>query len=58
MRGAPVRSIQTLAGHKHLTTTLRYMHLAPGETDRAIKLLARGTGEVSEKGESSGKKAE
>lgn len=42
MRGAPVGSIQKLAGHKHLTTTIRYMHLAEGETDRAIRLLDRG----------------
>ncbi|HEX5661449.1 MAG TPA: site-specific integrase [Polyangiales bacterium] len=42
MRGAPAPVIQKLAGHKSLTTTLRYMHLAPGETDRAIELLQRG----------------
>jgi integrase len=41
MKGAPVTTIQKLAGHKHLVTTTRYMHLAPGETDRAIKLLER-----------------
>lgn len=41
MRGAPVTTIQKLAGHKHLATTIRYMHLADGETDRAIKLLNR-----------------
>ncbi len=39
MRGAPALSIQKLAGHKNMQTTLRYMHLAPGETDRAIRLL-------------------
>lgn len=39
MRGAPARSIQALAGHENLTTTLGYMHLAPGETTRAIALL-------------------
>ena len=42
MRGAPALSIQKLAGHKNMQTTLRYMHLAPGETDRAIRLLDRG----------------
>ena len=36
---APVLSIQKLAGHKNLQTTLRYMHLSPGETERAIRLL-------------------
>lgn len=39
MRGAPALSIQKLAGHQNLQTTLRYMHLAPGETHRAIALL-------------------
>jgi integrase len=44
MRGAPVGSIQKLAGHKHLATTIRYMHLADGETDRAIRLLENNPG--------------
>lgn len=39
MRGAAVGVIQRLAGHKHLATTIRYMHLAEGEADRAIRLL-------------------
>jgi integrase len=39
MKGAPALSIQRLAGHRNLQTTLRYMHLAPGETDRAIRML-------------------
>ena len=39
MKGAPALSIQRLAGHRNLQTTLRYMHLSPGETDRAIRLL-------------------
>lgn len=30
MRGVPALSIQALAGHKELKTTMRYMHLAPG----------------------------
>ncbi len=42
MRGAPALSIQKLAGHKAMQTTLRYMHLSEGETDRAIQLLNRG----------------
>lgn len=44
MKGVPAGSIQKLAGHKHLVTSLRYMHLAEGETHRAIKLLGRGAG--------------
>jgi integrase len=39
MKGAPALSIQTLAGHEDLATTLGYMHLAKGETERAIRLL-------------------
>lgn len=39
MRGAPALSIQKLAGHEDLGTTLGYMHLAAGETERAIRLL-------------------
>lgn len=30
MKGAPALSIQRLAGHKNLQTTLGYMHLASG----------------------------
>ncbi|HEY5376446.1 MAG TPA: site-specific integrase [Polyangiaceae bacterium] len=39
MKGAPALSIRHLAGHEHLQTTLSYMHLAKGETERAIGLL-------------------
>lgn len=49
MLGAPVGSIQKLAGHRHLATTIRYMSLAEGETDRAIKMLGRDLGEMREK---------
>jgi integrase len=39
MRNAPARAIQELAGHRDLTTTLRYMHLSPSAVDAAIRLL-------------------
>ncbi len=39
MKGAPALAIQQLAGHENVQTTLGYMHLARGETERAIRLL-------------------
>lgn len=39
MRGAPMRSIQELAGHRDLATTQRYMHLSPSALTDAIALL-------------------
>jgi integrase len=40
MAGAPVLEIQRLAGHAHLTTTMKYMHLAPNADQRtAVRLL-------------------
>jgi integrase len=41
MEGAQATAIQKLAGHQHLVTTERYMHLAPGVTQSAIRLLDR-----------------
>ena len=39
MAGAPTKAIQALAGHANISTTERYMHLAPGATEAAIRLL-------------------
>jgi integrase len=45
MRGVPARTIQQLAGHTNLTTTMRYMHLVPGAAEDAIAMLeGRGKG--------------
>jgi site-specific recombinase XerD len=41
MRGAPVRAIQELAGHRDLVTTQRYMHLSAAAIESAIGLLER-----------------
>jgi hypothetical protein len=45
--GSAALSIQKLAGHEDLQTTLGYMHLAVGETDRAIRLLEEPHGHVN-----------
>lgn len=39
MRGAPATTIQALAGHAHLSTTMRYMHVVKGAKEAAIALL-------------------
>lgn len=44
MRGAPMRAIQELAGHRDLSTTQRYMHLSPSALTDAIRLLDRSGG--------------
>ncbi len=35
----PARVIMDLAGHRHITTTLRYMHVLPGATAEAVAAL-------------------
>ncbi len=39
MRGVPPSTIQKLAGHSNLATTMRYMHVVEGAEDAAIALL-------------------
>ena len=39
--GAPPLAIQELAGHSHITTTMKYMHLSPTTRGAAIALLDR-----------------
>jgi len=43
MRGAPMRAIQELAGHRDLSATQRDMRLSPSALTDAIRLLARRT---------------
>ena len=42
MRGAPLRTIQEIAGHHALSMTARYLHLAPEATTEAMELLVKG----------------
>lgn len=39
MAGVPTRVIKEMAGHASITTTERYMHLAPGSTQEAVRRL-------------------
>ena len=39
MRGVPAKAIQELAGHRGLTTTMRYMHMSPSALQGAISQL-------------------
>ena len=41
MAGSSVLAIKEMAGHKHLSTTMRYMHLSPNHMDEAVVLLER-----------------
>ena len=50
MNGVPVRAIQEVAGHRHLSTTMRYMHLSPAAIDGAIRALEQRLG-VSQRGD-------
>jgi site-specific recombinase XerD len=56
MRGAAPVTLKELAAHKHLATTMRYLHLTPGALEGAIRLLGRparapAVGDIVETGE-------
>jgi integrase len=39
MAGVDIRTVQELAGHKSITMTMRYAHLAPQHKQKALALL-------------------
>ncbi len=43
MRGVDIRTLQELMGHKSISMTVRYAHLAPKHTLAAVELLAGGS---------------
>lgn len=45
-RGIDSKTVQELMGHKQITMTLRYAHLAPGYKRAAIAVLNQGANEV------------
>ncbi len=46
MGGVDLATVRELMGHKHITMTLRYAHLAPGHKRSAIEVLDRFGGKV------------
>ncbi|GLI54322.1 hypothetical protein TISLANDTSLP1_20150 [Thermodesulfovibrio yellowstonii] len=42
MKGADLKTVQELLGHRTLTMTLRYSHLSQSHKKEAVKLLDRG----------------
>jgi site-specific recombinase XerD len=47
MAGVDLRTVMELAGHKSMTMTLRYSHLAPAHTAAAVERIAAGGMQVS-----------
>jgi hypothetical protein len=39
MKGVDLTTVKELLGHKKITMTLRYAHLAPGHMSKAVKVL-------------------
>jgi len=42
MAGVDIRTVQELMGHKSISMTVRYSHLAPKHTLAAVELLTGG----------------
>jgi len=46
--GAPTKAIQELAGHQHLSTTMKYMHLSPATREGAVRLLDKARAKLGD----------
>jgi len=40
LAGVDLRKVQELLGHKSIKTTMRYAHLSPSRTRKAVEILA------------------
>lgn len=49
-RGVSIKTVQALLGHSSLRATMVYLHLIPGETEAAIRLLPGEQTETGSKG--------
>lgn len=49
-RGVSIKTVQALLGHSSLRATMVYLHLIPGETEAAIRLLPGEQPETASKG--------
>lgn len=47
MRGVPIKVVQELLGHRDITTTMRYAHLAPETRQNAVALLDDAVNEAT-----------
>ena len=47
MAGVDLTTVKELLGHKHLTMTLRYSHLAPSHKVKAVDILDNALNEKS-----------
>ena len=52
MTGEDLRTVQELAGHRSITTTMRYAHLAPGRLKKSVANLKWSSATTSETGTS------
>ena len=51
MAGEDLRTVQELAGHRDIRTTMRYAHLAPGHLNSSVEKLKWNKEEMDEETE-------